>query len=133
MKIPMDMCSLFILEILQTTFFFFFLPAQRRYFLFLTSLIPWHSVPKTFLACFCGPALVSLRHDRGYSSSVAVESCFHHSLSIKSGNRQLQGYAGRKSQPEVSSEDLLHMLFPFLYIFFPVFKTLSLYVLLHSS
>lgn len=132
-KIPMDMCSLFILEILRTTIFFFFHQLKGDNFLFLTSLIPWQSVPKPFLACFCGPALVPLRCDRWYSSSVAVESCLHHSLSIKSGNRQHQGYAARKYQPQASSEDLLHMLFPFLSIFFPVFKALSLYVLLHSS
>lgn len=114
-------------------YFFFFRQLKGDNFLFLTSLIPWQSVPKPFLACFCGPALVPLRYDRWYSSSVAVESCLHHSLSIKSGNRQRQGYAARKYQPQASSEDLLHMLFPFLSIFFPVFKALSLYVLLHSS
>lgn len=92
----------------------------------MTSLIPWQSVPKPFLACFCGPALVPLRCDRWYSSSVAVESSLHHSLSIKSGNRQRQGYAARKYQPQASSEDLLHILFPFLSISFPIFKALSL-------
>lgn len=114
---------------------YFLLPAQRRY-LFLTSLVPWHSVPKPFLACFCGPTLVSLRYDRWYSSSVAVESCFHHSLPIKSGARQLQGYAGRKYLPQGSSEDLLHMLFPLLSVFFFFFLFLELSLslsLLHSS
>ena len=73
-KVTMSMLFLFIPELLQTTAS---LVVQRRYFVFLTSLVSWFFRPSPFLACFCDSALVSLRHSVWGSSSVAVHSCFH--------------------------------------------------------
>ena len=121
------MCSLFYFRNPLDNFFFFFFASSNEILLILDFTSPLTLRPQAILGCFCGAALVSLGYSCWHSSSVAVESCFHHSLPIKSGARQLQGYAGRKYLPQVSSEDLLHMLFPFLSFFFlSVFKTLSL-------
>lgn len=67
------------------------------------------SHPKPFLACFCGSALASLRLAVSHSSSVAVHSCFHHSLPVIKGQEsdKSQGHARREDQLQVFSEDLL--------------------------
>ena len=123
----MDMCSLFILEILQTTFFFFF-ASSKEILLILDFTNPLHSIPKPFLACFCGPALVSLRYDHWCSSSVAVESCSHHSLSIKSGNETTSRLCWEEVPASGFLSGLAPYVIPFLVYFFFLFLKFSLSV-----
>lgn len=98
--------------------------------LFILEFILEPSYPKPFSACICGSALTSLRHAVWHSSSVAVCSCFHHSLPVIMGGESdnLKAMPGGRTGFTFSLRTCLMCYFLFC-LFFPT----SLYILLHSS